>query len=104
MADQIASAHHEKWDGSGYPKGLKGAEIPLWGRISAIADVFDALTTERPYKKAFSLEDSLEILKQCRGTHFDPDVFDAFFSIVEEILAIRKKYDEPVSKEGIDNG
>jgi putative two-component system response regulator len=98
MADQIASAHHEKWDGSGYPGGLKGSEIPLWGRISAIADVFDALTTERPYKKAFSLEDSMEILKQCRGTHFDPDVFDAFFAIKEEILSIRRKYDEPVSE------
>jgi putative two-component system response regulator len=90
-------AHHEKWNGSGYPKGLKGKEIPLWGRISAIADVFDALTTERPYKKAFSLDHSLEILKQCRGTHFDPDVFDAFFAIEEEILSIRRKYDEPVS-------
>jgi putative two-component system response regulator len=104
MADQIALAHHEKWNGSGYPRGLKGSEIPLWGRISAIADVFDALTTERPYKKAFSLDHSLEILKQCRGTHFDPDVLDAFFSIKEEILSIRRKYDEPVSEEGIDNG
>ncbi len=104
MADQIASAHHEKWDGSGYPEGLKGSDIPLWGRISAIADVFDALTTERPYKKAFPVDQSLEILKQCRETHFDPDVFDAFFSIEEEILSIRRKYDDPVSEEGIDNG
>lgn len=104
MADQIALAHHEKWNGSGYPGGLKGSEIPLWGRISAIADVFDALTTERPYKKAFSLDHSLEILKQCRGTHFDPDVFDAFFSIKEEILSIRRKYDDLASEEGIDKG
>lgn len=104
MADQIALAHHEKWDGSGYPGGLKGSAIPLWGRISAIADVFDALTTERPYKKSFPLDHSLEILKQCRGTHFDPAVFDAFFSIQEEILSIRRKYDDPVSEGGIDNG
>ncbi|OIP88507.1 MAG: hypothetical protein CO013_07795 [Syntrophobacterales bacterium CG_4_8_14_3_um_filter_58_8] len=73
------------------------SEIPLWGRIAAIAAVFDALTTERPYKKAFSLDHSLEILKQCRGTHFDPDVFDALFSIEEEILSIRRKYDDPGS-------
>ena len=79
------------------PRGLKGSEIPLWGRISAIADVFDALTTERPYKKAFPIDQSLEILKQRRGTHFDPDVFDAFFSIEEEILSIRRKYDAHVS-------
>lgn len=104
MADEIASAHHEKWDGSGYPNGLKGSEIPLWGRISAIADVFDALTTERPYKKAFSLDQSLEILKQCRGTHFDPDVFDAFFSVLDEILEIRRRYDDPVPEKGIDKG
>jgi len=96
MAHQIAAAHHERWDGSGYPGGLKGSEIPLWGRISAIADVFDALTTERPYKKAFSINHSLTILKQLRGTHFDPDVFDAFFLIEDEILSIRRNYDDHV--------
>lgn len=97
MAEQVALAHHEKWDGSGYPKGLKGLEISLWGRISAIADVFDALTTRRPYKEAFPLEYSLEILEKSRGAHFDPEVVDAFFSIKEEILSIRIKYDEPDS-------
>jgi putative two-component system response regulator len=98
MAEQIALEHHEKWDGSGYPKGLKGPAITLWGRISAIADVFDALTTSRPYKKAFPLEYSLEILEKSRGGHFDPGVVDAFFSIKEEILSIRMKYDEPDSE------
>jgi putative two-component system response regulator len=101
MAEQIALEHHEKWDGFGYPKGLKGPEISLWGRISAIADVFDALTTKRPYKKAFPLEYSLEIIEKSRGAHFDPDVVDAFFSIKEEILSIRIKYDEPDSEENI---
>lgn len=101
MAEQVALAHHEKWDGSGYPKGLKGLEISLWGRISAIADVFDALTTRRPYKEAFPLEYSLEILEKSRGAHFDPEVVDAFFSIKEEILSIRIKYDEPDSEKNI---
>jgi putative two-component system response regulator len=101
MAEQIALEHHEKWDGFGYPKGLKGPEISLWGRISAIADVFDALTTKRPYKKAFPLEYSIEIIEKSRGAHFDPNVVDAFFSIKEELLSIRIKYDEPDSEENI---
>ncbi|MFH0788903.1 MAG: HD domain-containing phosphohydrolase [Pseudomonadota bacterium] len=101
MAEQIALTHHEKWDGSGYPKGLKGLEIPIWGQIAAIADVFDALTTRRFYKEALSVEDSFEILKKGRGIHFNPDVFKAFFSIKDEILSIRKKYDDPVSEENL---
>ncbi len=101
MAEQIALSHHEKWDGSGYPKGLKGSSIPVWGRISAIADVFDALTTRRPYKKALSVEHSLDILKEGRGIHFDPDIHDVFFSIEEEILSIRNRYDDPVTPKNI---
>lgn len=101
MAEQIALEHHEKWDGCGYPKGLKGQEISLWGRISTIADIFDALTTRRPYKIAFPMEYSLEILEKNRGTHFDPGVVDAFFSIKDEILSIRMKYDEPDSEKEI---
>jgi len=98
MAEQIALTHHEKWDGSGYPKGLKGLEIHIWGRISAIADVFDALTTWRPYKTALPDENAFDILEKDRGTHFSPEVLDAFFSIQEEILSIRRTYDDPVSE------
>ncbi len=92
FAEVIALTHHEKWDGSGYPLGLKGDKIPLVGRIMAIADVFDALTSRRPYKKAFSVEKSFEIIKHGRGNHFDPDIVDAFFSITGEILDVKEKY------------
>ncbi len=71
--------HHERWDGTGYPRGLKGNEIPLEGRITAVADVFDALSTHRVYKPAYPLDRCFEILRDGRGTHFDPDVLDAFF-------------------------
>ncbi|MFH1879059.1 MAG: HD domain-containing phosphohydrolase, partial [Candidatus Omnitrophota bacterium] len=86
--------HHEKWDGSGYPVGLKGEEISLAGRITAIADVFDALTNERPYKEAFSVEEAFRIIKEGRGTHFDPEIVDAFFDIEGEILSIMEKFKE----------
>jgi len=91
-------SHHEKWDGSGYPTGLKGIEIPIACRITAIADVFDALTTKRPYKEAFSVEKSLAIIREGRGNHFDPDVVDAFLSIQDEILTIKKQYNEGEKK------
>ena len=90
MAEAIALSHHEKWDGSGYPAGLKGKAIPIVGRITAIADVFDALTSERSYKVAFSLEDSLSIIREGRGIHFDPEVVDAFLAVMPEILAIKR--------------
>ncbi len=92
LGEVIAQSHHEKWDGSGYPDGLKGNEIPISGRITAIADVFDALTSKRPYKEPFSEDRSLAIIKDGRGSHFDPDVVDAFFAIQDEILAIKKQY------------
>jgi putative two-component system response regulator len=94
--EQIARTHHEKWDGSGYPEGLSGPDIPIEGRITAIADVFDALTTERPYKEAFSLEKSLGIVVDGRGTHFDPEVVDAFLESKDEILAIKAQHQEQV--------
>jgi putative two-component system response regulator len=84
----IALTHHEKWDGSGYPRGLKGEEIPLFGRIVAVADVFDALTTARYYKPAFPLETTLQIMKESTGTHFDPKVMQAFLEGLEEMKKI----------------
>jgi putative two-component system response regulator len=92
LAEVIACTHHEKWDGSGYPNGLSGAEIPLAGRVTAIADVFDALMSKRPYKEPFSLEKSLAIIREGRGSHFDPDVVDAFFAVQDEILSIKQRY------------
>ncbi len=85
MGRLIALTHHEKWDGSGYPRGLKREQIPLYGRIVAVADVFDALMTNRPYKEAYSLEKSLRIIREDSGKHFDPEVVKAFCSSLEEI-------------------
>ncbi len=86
----IALTHHEKWDGSGYPKGLAGDEIPLEGRITAVADVFDALTMERPYKEAFSVENAFSIIREERVRHFDPELTDVFLAIKTEIRKIKK--------------
>jgi len=95
----IALCHHERWDGSGYPAGLEGESIPLWGRICAVADVFDAVTSERPYKPAHSTEEAFRVLREGRGTQFDPQVVDVFFNQLEEILAVwsrnRDKGDPP---------
>jgi len=74
----ITNYHHERWDGSGYPKGLKGTDIPLSARIMAVADVYDALRSKRVYKKAYTHEEAVNIIKEGRGTHFDPDIVDAF--------------------------
>ncbi|MDI7269559.1 MAG: two-component system response regulator [Myxococcota bacterium] len=90
----IAASHHEKWDGSGYPNGLKGEDIPIAGRIVAIADVFDALTTKRPYKEPFPIEKAFGILREGRGAHFDPAVVDAFFAVESVILEIKARYQE----------
>jgi putative two-component system response regulator len=92
LGEIVARSHHERWDGSGYPKGLAGEDIPLAGRVVAIADVFDALASRRPYKPAFSVERSLQIIREGSGAHFDPRIVEAFFSIEEEILEIHKKY------------
>lgn len=95
----IALSHHEKWDGSGYPKGLKGEDIPLIGRITAIADVFDALTSKRPYKSPMSNEKAFAIIKDSIGTHFDPKVGEAFFKGIDEILSTQKQYKDMRAEE-----
>jgi putative two-component system response regulator len=94
LARNIALTHHEKWDGSGYPKGLKGEEIPLEGRITAIADVFDALTSVRPYKKAWTEEEALNLLVEQKGRHFDPALVDLFLGQMPAIRAIRQRWAE----------
>lgn len=92
MSRTIAMTHHEKWDGSGYPNGLAGEAIPLEGRIVAIADVFDALTSERPYKKAWSVEDAVNQIAKDRGTHFDPILADLFLQVMPEVLKVKDRY------------
>ncbi len=92
LAHDIALTHHEKFDGTGYPNNLMGDKIPLCGRIVAIADVFDALTSARVYKKARSVEYAIELIKSERGKHFDPVVVDSFLNVLPEILAIKEKY------------
>lgn len=95
---EIALTHHEKYDGSGYPRGLRGNAIPLFGRIVAVADVFDALTSERPYKKAWPLDEALRFLEQGRGRHFDPLCVEAFLAGWEEVLEVRHRFqDEAVA-------
>ncbi len=94
-AERIARSHHERWDGNGYPDGLRGAHIPLEARVVAVADVFDALTVRRPYKDAFPIDQSLAIIRESRGLHFDPDVVDAFFSVEHEIRRIAATGDSP---------
>ncbi|MBZ2170721.1 HD-GYP domain-containing protein [Nitratidesulfovibrio sp. SRB-5] len=89
IAATIAGTHHERWDGSGYPRGLSGEGIPLEGRIVAVADVFDALTSKRPYKPAFELDKALGIMREGRGTHFDPGPLDAFLEIAKDLWAAR---------------
>jgi putative two-component system response regulator len=92
LAAVIAATHHEKWDGSGYPKGLAGNAIPIEGRIVAVADVFDALSSARPYKEAFPIEKCLKILTDGRGAHFDPRVLDAFMRRMDDVIRICKEY------------
>jgi putative two-component system response regulator len=88
IAAEIAVSHHERWDGTGYPNGLRGTDIPLFGRIAAIADVFDALTSERPYKSAWSPEEARNAIVEASGTHFDPDCVAAFLTRWNDVLAI----------------
>ncbi len=91
MAEIIALTHHEKWDGTGYPKGLKGESIPLVGRICGICDVFDALTSRRPYKEPWSVEDTVAEIKKQSERQFDPHLVESFLGILPEIVSIRQK-------------
>ncbi len=87
----IALYHHERFDGSGYPEGLSGEQIPLAARIVAVADVFDALTTARPYKRAWAVEEAVTYIRSPVGTHFDPRCVEAFLARVDEIRGVRKR-------------
>ena len=101
MARTIVLYHHEKWDGSGYPNGIQGADIPIEGRIAAITDVFDALTSERPYKQAWPIERAMALLNEEAGKHFDPELIGLFNDILPDILTIRDEYadsDEELSQ------
>ncbi len=93
-AREVALSHHERWDGTGYPKGHKGESIPLFGRICAVADVYDALTTHRPYKKPWPEEEALAFVTQNSETHFDPMVVQAFTQSYGQILEIKHQYTE----------
>jgi putative two-component system response regulator len=96
VAAEIAHTHHEKFDGSGYPRGLAGDEIPLFGRIVAVADVFDALTSERPYKKAWDIDKAQQLLREGAGTHFDPACVEAFFNEWAAVMEIKNKFTDEV--------
>jgi putative two-component system response regulator len=98
---EIAKGHHEKFDGSGYPAGLQGEEIPIFSRIVAVADVFDALTSERPYKKAWTLEAAVDFLNDGSGTHFDPQCVKAFLNAWEDVMVVRDRYQEEPTPEAI---
>lgn len=91
-AKVIAATHHEKWDGSGYPKGLAGKDIPLEGRLMAIADVYDALVSKRPYKRAFTIAEAEAIIERGRGTHFDPELVDVFHGVSNQLATISQNY------------
>ncbi|MCP4716188.1 MAG: HD domain-containing protein [Deltaproteobacteria bacterium] len=92
IGKEIAYHHHEKWDGSGYPDQLSGDSIPISARIVALTDVYDALTTKRPYKKAFSHAEAVDIITKESGSHFDPDIVNAFLSHQDEFNTIRKQF------------
>jgi putative two-component system response regulator len=92
MAKKIALTHHEKWDGTGYPQGLKGEDIPIEGRIVAIADVFDSLTSERPFKQKWPIEDAVDFIENTSGTEFDPEMVKNFLKILPQIIEIKSEY------------
>ena len=92
MSEKIALCHHEKYDGSGYPQGLKGEDIPIEGRITALADVFDALTSKRVYKEKYALEETLKIIREGKGRHFDPRVVEAFEGALPGLVEVMREH------------
>ena len=92
VAAVIAYTHHERFDGTGYPRGLKGGTIPIEGRIAAIADAFDALTTQRVYKPAFELGHAIDLMRKHRSAHFDPELLDTFIASTDELTRIHDQY------------
>ena len=100
MARTVALTHHEKWDGTGYPRGLKGEDIPLVGRICALADVFDALTSDRPYKEGWSIEEATKFITDQSGQHFDPELVEKFMENLDEIVFIRESMRDTFNSTG----
>lgn len=101
MAHDVALNHHEAWNGEGYPNGLRGDDIPFVGRITSLADVFDALTSRRPYKAAWAYDKAVEFIQKESGRHFDPDLVTLFLDKLPEIIEIKKRYAEPVVAVGL---
>lgn len=100
LSESIAFTHHEKYDGSGYPRGLKGKNIPIEGRITAIADVFDALVSERPYKKGWSNKEAFTFIQEQAGIHFDPELVKHFIKLTPKIIAFQKKHTDQEANAG----
>lgn len=91
VAQKVAILHHEQWNGKGYPQGLAGEDVPVWGRVVALADAFDAITSRRPYKDPYPVEVACDIIREERGEHFDPEVADVFLSNIDEVIKIKKE-------------
>jgi putative two-component system response regulator len=94
VASEIAYGHHERWDGTGYPQGIAGSEIPLSARLMALADVYDALSSKRVYKPAFPHTRAVEIIRAGRGSHFDPEVLDVFLELADEFQNIALRFSD----------
>ncbi len=103
MAAEIALTHHERWDGKGYPSGLQGEEIPLYTRITTVCDVFDALTSRRPYKDPWSNEKALQYIKSQSGSAFDPKIVTCFEAVLEDIIEVKNTYPDPPEDEATFN-
>jgi putative two-component system response regulator len=101
LARQIATGHHEKWDGSGYPKGLRGDDIPISARLMAVADVYDALISRRIYKEGFSQEKVAQIIIEGRGKHFDADIVDAYLALQADFMEIAERFSDAKLEEEI---